>query len=60
MIQTVKEYKEAHSLTWLKLAHCFGANNYQEAQQWSKNGWLIVTYDGMERLVSVRRSRTEA
>ncbi len=58
MIQTIKEYKSAHGLTWLALATRFHADNYQEAQEWSKRGMLILTHEGEEMLISVRRARS--
>lgn len=60
MIQTIAEYKEGNGLTWAALAAEFGASRYQEAQNWAKSGWLVITERcGTVTLVSPRRIRVE-
>lgn len=58
MIQTVHEYKESRGLTWAALAEEFGATTYQEAQNWAKAGWVVITEkNGAVRIMSPKRVR---
>ena len=58
MIQTIQEYRDSRGLTWADLAAEFGATAYQEAQNWAKAGWVVVTEkNGAVRIMSPKRVR---
>jgi len=42
MIQSILEYKEASSLTWLEMAKRFGCEYGQKACNWNRSGWKVI------------------